>query len=178
MTSELSRPVVVSKIRPQGLAVLVQATPEECAAVAARMDLPAINSLECQYRLTTAEDGVSVLAEGRLRAEVIRICVVSAEEFPALVEQDFSVRFVPAGTEQEHLDPDLPDEIPYAADTIDLGEATAEQLGLELDPYPRMDGAVMPAIDDDEPGPFAALARRTPAPDTAPRTGHKKMGAP
>jgi hypothetical protein len=68
---------------------------------------------------------------------------------------------VPAGTEREDPDPDLSDEIPYEAETIDLGEATAEQLGLALDPYPRIDGATVPTIDDDEDqSPFAILARR------------------
>lgn len=163
MTPELSRPISVSKIGPKGLAIVVRATPEECAAVAARMDLPAIQSLECVFNLTAESDGVSIFAHGRLRAEVMRICVASAEEFEAPVEDEFEIRFVPAGAESDDPEPDLPDEIPYEADTIDLGEATAEQLGLALDPYPRMDGATVPMIDDDEDAhPFAVLARRVP----------------
>jgi hypothetical protein len=161
MTAELTRPVPLARIGREGHAVVVRATPEECVAVAARMDLPAIRSLECFFNLTIEDDGVSVFAEGRLRAEVTRICVTSAEEFETTVEDDFAIRFVPAGEEREDPDPDLPDEIPYEADTIDLGEATAEQLGLALDPYPRIDGATVPIIDDDEDGsPFSILARR------------------
>lgn len=161
MTAELSRPVSLSTIGSAGRAITVRATPEECAAVAARMNIPAIQSLECHFDLTPEHDGMSIFAEGHLQAQVTRVCVVSAEEFEMPVEDEFALRFVPAGLEREDPDPDLPDEIPYEAGTIDLGEATAEQLGLALDPYPRMEGAVVPTPEDeDDASPFAALARR------------------
>jgi len=167
MTPELSRPVPLAKIGRMGLGFEVRASPEECVAVAARMDLPAVQSLTCSFQLTAGDDGVSVLAEGRLHVEVTRICVASAEEFETLVEDEFVVRFVPAGSERDDPDPDLPDEIPYTADTIDLGEAATEQLGLALDPYPRIDGATIPAIDDeDDTSPFAILAQRGAASQT------------
>ena len=162
--SELSRPISLLKL-PRG--IVVRATPEECAAVAARMDLPAIQSLECFFSLAAEDDGVSIFAEGRLRAEVTRVCVASAEEFATPVEEDFEIRFVPAGTERDDPDPDLPDEIPYEGMTIDLGEAATEQLGLALDPYPRMDGATLPEFDEDEDtSPFSVLARRMGANQT------------
>ena len=168
MTPELTRPVPLSKIRPQGLIVLVRATHQECRAVASRMDLPAIQSLECSFDLTRAVGGATVAAKGRLRAQVSQICVVSGEEFETMVEDEFEVRFVPEGTERDEPDPDLPDEIPYASDVIDLGEATAEQLGLALDPYPRIEGATVPDSEDDESvSPFSALARR-PGPGQTP----------
>jgi hypothetical protein len=162
MTTEFPRPISVAKIGREGHTAVVRATPEECAAIAARMDVPAIQSLECFFNLTLEDDGVSIFAEGRLRAEVTRVCVTSAEDFETLVDDEFEIRFVPAGEEREDPNPDLPDEIPYEAGTIDLGEATAEQLGLALDPYPRIDGATVPIIDDDEDSsPFSILARRS-----------------
>ena len=148
---ELSRPVSLSKIGPQGLDVTVVATPEECARVAARMDIPAIQSLECMFRLVRENDGASVFARGRLRAYLTRICVVSVDEFEAAVEDEFEVRFVPAGKVQDDPDPNQTDEIPYETNTIDLGEATTEQLGLALDPYPRMEGAIMPGVEGPDP---------------------------
>jgi uncharacterized metal-binding protein YceD (DUF177 family) len=169
MTAELTRLVALSKIGRAGFSVMVRATPEECASVATRMDLPAVQSLECSFTLTAEADGVSIAARGRLQAQVTRVCVVSAEDFETVVEDEFALRFVPAGTERDDPDPDLPDEVPYQFETIDLGEATAEQLGLALDPYPRIEGAVVPGSDDNEStSPFAALARRSgsePGPD-------------
>jgi hypothetical protein len=160
VTAELSRPVFLNKIGPEGLTILVRATREECAAVAARMEIPAIQSLECLFHLTVDDDGATVHAEGRLRAQVTRVCVVSAEDFETIAEDEFTIDFVPSGRERDDPDPDLPDEIPYEGDTIDLGETTAEQLGLVLDPYPRMEGATLPDMEDDTDGsPFSALSR-------------------
>jgi len=163
MTSELTRPVVLSKIGPTGLVVVVRATAEECAAIAVRMGIPAVQSLECVFHLTVEDDGVTVLALGKLRAEMTRECVVSAEDFDTSVEDAFEVRFVPSGQERDDPDPDLPDEIPYTPGSIELGEAAVEQLGLALDPYPRIEGATMPTTGDDpDQSPFAVLARRVP----------------
>lgn len=167
VTTELSRPIAVAQIRAEGLAVVVRATSEECAAVAVRMGLPAIQSLQCRFELSVEDDGVSILAAGALHAEVTQVCVASAEEFQSPVAEQFVIRFVPAGTEQVEPDPEAPDEIPYTGNTIDLGEAATEQLGLALDPYPRMAGANVPVIDDDaEVSPFAALARKLPSDQT------------
>ena len=66
--------------------------------------------------------------------------MVSAEEFPATVTEAFTVRFVPAGTEDDDPDPESVDEIPYAGGRLDLGEAAAEQLALALDPFPHKPG--------------------------------------
>jgi len=159
--TEMPRPVSLARIGAAGLTVRVQATPDECASVAKRMKIPAVQSLECEFQLTVEGDNVSVRALGRLRAEVTRVCVVSAEDFDMSVEDEFELRFVSAGMENPDPDPDLPDEIPYQSGAIDLGEASAEQLGLALDPYPRIDGATILEIEDsDDESPFSVLARR------------------
>ena len=160
MTVEFPRPVAVAKIGGAGLTIAIEATEAERAAVAARMDIPAIQSLACEFQLTREGDGVSFAAKGTLRALVTRVCVVSAEDFEAPVLEAFSVRFVPADRMREDIDPDEPDEVPYDGTAIDLGEAATEQLGLALDPYPRMPGAMPPEVEDDvSDSPFAALAR-------------------
>lgn len=54
---------------------------------------------------------------------------------------------------------------PLTDGAVDAGEAIAEQLALELDPFPRAPGAVFKGFsspregDDRSGGPFAALAR-------------------
>jgi hypothetical protein len=159
--TELSRPVSLARIGATGLTVRVEATAEECAAIAERMKIPAVQSLECEFHLSVEDDNVSIRASGHLRAEATRVCVVSAEDFGTVVEDEFEIRFVPEGAENPDSDPDLPDEIPYQSGTIDLGEAALEQLGLALDPYPRIDGAMLLEIEDgDDESPFSVLARR------------------
>lgn len=159
MTPEFHRPLSLDRIGPQGLDMTVDATPAECSALGMRMKLPAVLEMSCTFHLIR-ESRDKILARGVLRARVTQTCVVSLEDFDAPVEEVFQVRFVPSGEETEDIDPDSDDEIPFEGNIIDLGEAASEQLGLALDPYPRMPGVEMPLVDEEpEPHPFAALRR-------------------
>jgi uncharacterized metal-binding protein YceD (DUF177 family) len=157
MTPELHRPIAVDRIGPGGLDVTVEASATECAALARRMDLPAVLSLTCRFHL--AQDAAHMLvARGHLMAHVVQTCVVSLEDFAATVEERFTVRCLPEGQESDDPDPETLDEITYADGTLDLGEAAAEQLALALDPYPRAPGAELPEIEvEADPQQFAAL---------------------
>ena len=158
MNPELHRPVPLDRISRDGLDYQVRANPAECSALAERMLLPAILDLTCDFHLTRESDKI-VAAHGRLIARVVQTCVVSLDEFEATVDERFSVRFVPSGEEDEdNDDPEAPDEIPYEGRVLDLGEAAAEQLGLALDPYPRMPDAALPEVEGEaDLNPFAAL---------------------
>ena len=159
MNPEFHRPLTLDRIGPHGLDLTVEATATECAALAVRMNLPAVLELSCAFHLLR-EGRDTVLARGTLRATVTQTCVISLDDFDATIEEVFQVRFVPSGEESDDVDPESDDEIPFEGNVIDLGEAAAEQLGLALDPYPRMPGVEMPEIEDDpEPHPFAALRR-------------------
>ena len=159
MTPEFHRPVSLDRISPQGLDLTIEANAAECAALTQRMNLPAVLSVSCTFHLIR-ESRDKVLARGVLRAQVTQVCIISLEEFNSPVEEIFQVRFVPSGEEADDVDPDADDEIPFEGNLIDLGEAAAEQLGLALDPYPRMPGVEMPTVEDEPiPHPFAALRR-------------------
>jgi len=157
MTAELHRPIAVERVGPAGLDVVVEADPAECAALARRMDLPAILALTCRFRLE--RDAADTLrAFGHLQARVVQTCVVSLDDFEADVEERFAVRCVPEGAESEDDDPEAPDEIAYAFGVLDLGEAAAEQLALALEPYPRAPGAELPALPEEpDAHPLAGL---------------------
>ena len=156
MSPEFSRPQRVDGLAAGGLERRVEADAGECARLAARLDIPGIEALSCTWRLTAERRG-RVLAEGHLTARLRRVCVVTLEEFPVGVDERFSVHFVPEGQEAADDDPESPDELPYEGGSVDLGEATAEQLALTLDPYPRKPGAVLPETGTAPEGPFAAL---------------------
>jgi uncharacterized metal-binding protein YceD (DUF177 family) len=159
MTSEFSRPLSLDSIGPFGLDITVEASTAECAALAERMQIPAVLALSCTFHLIR-EGRDKVLARGVLRAEVTQTCVITLDEFDSPTAEVFQVRFVPSGEESEDIDPDSDDEIPFDGNVIDLGEAAAEQLGLALDPYPRVPGVEMPpAGDEPDAHPFAALRR-------------------
>lgn len=163
---EFHRPLIIGRIGV-GHAETLVATDAECASLARRMGLPAITALRCDYTLRpTGKAGFT--AAGRMVARVMQTCVITLEDFAADIDESFRVVFVPA----ERLaptadmdavdDPESEDEIPYHGTVIDLGEATAEQLALVLDPYPRAPGALhsgTEASDDGPPHPFAGLGK-------------------
>jgi hypothetical protein len=164
---ELHRPVAAPRLGEVPLAVTVVASEAECAAIAARLRIVAVQSLECAFTLRRRDDQPDdkarglILAEGELRATVAQECVVTLDPFEERIEKSFRIRFARAGTEIEDFDPSSEDELPYEAETIDLGEATVEELALALDPYPRKPGAALPeGIGLGPSSPFAALARR------------------
>lgn len=177
---EFSRRVPLSRIGTAGIEQVIEASSDECRALAGRLQLPAVASFTCRFVLSPGRAG-RVTAEAELRAEVTQVCVVSLEPFEATVIERFTLLFVPEGAagvpeglEDHDIDPTLPDELTYADDAIDIGEAASEQLALALDPYPRMPGVdAPPGLDDmpqadgaapgepeaEAPHPFAALAR-------------------
>lgn len=158
--SEFSRPERLDRLAAE---VAVEATAQECRALARRLRIGAVHSLACHWRLRLR--GAVVEAEGRLAAEVEQACVLTLEPVRQTVAERFEVRFVPAGTEADGDDPESPDELPYEGRTVDLGEAAAEQLALALDPYPHAPGAVLPSVEAEGPAaqeprqPFAALRK-------------------
>lgn len=157
MTPEVSRPLALDRVGSAGITTLVQADPAELPAVAARLGVPSVQSLGCEFRLRRV--GGVVEAHGDLAASLTQQCVVSLDDFDSILRESFIVHFVPAGTEDEEPEPDVPDQIPFEGSVIDLGEAMVEQLALSLDPYPRRPGAEMPAeVVESEQGAFAALA--------------------
>ena len=154
----MERPVAIDRIGTAGLDMVVEATPEELSSIATRLLLPAVGRLRCTMRLKRLEASI-IEASGTLEASVTQTCVVTLDDFPQAVSEAFLVRFVPEGTESDDDDPESPDEIPYPAGAIDLGEAAIQQLALALDPYPRKPGLTDPADEPaDVPHPFAALA--------------------
>lgn len=157
MIPELSRPFRAERIGTTPFAVHVEASAEECQALAARLRLPAVLALSCDFVLYRLE-AEAIQAEGRLCARVIQVCVVTLDEFEAEITEPFTVRFVPEGAEAAVIDPEMEDEIPYQGNAIDLGEAASEQLALALDPYPRQPGVVLPAGETEPSSPFAGLA--------------------
>jgi uncharacterized metal-binding protein YceD (DUF177 family) len=170
MTPELHRPLTVARVGSAGLDFVVEASGNECAALATRMKLPAVLSLTCRYHLER-DLGETLMVRGHLAARILQTCVISSEDFTTTVEERFAVRCVAAGTESDNPDPDAPDEIIHVDGTVDLGEAAAEQLALALDPYPHAPDAALPEVDfleadfpetdiEAELHPFAALKHR------------------
>ncbi len=101
-----------------------------------------------------------IQGHGALLAKLTQSCVISLDPFDVTLREEFEVHFVLEGRETEDDDPDAPDQLTYDGVTLDIGEATVEQLALTLDPYPRKPNAVLTVPGAEEGGSaFAALAK-------------------
>jgi uncharacterized metal-binding protein YceD (DUF177 family) len=131
-----------------------------------RFGITAIPAMRATVQLL--RDGEQVTAHGRLTADVIQACRVSAEDFPVRIDEALHLRFVPPGggtvpDEEIELTAEDCDEIVYEGTAFDLGEAVAQTLALALDPFaegPNADAfrAEHGLGEENLSGPFAALA--------------------
>lgn len=135
--SELTRMV---KARPlPGGTVVIEASPEERAALALRFGLGAVESLRAEVALEQRPRAIR--ATGRLTAQIMQPCAISGEDFPVSIDEAVDLRFVdegqrpPTEAEEIELEADDCDEIGFSGEMFDLGEAVAQTLGLAIDPY-------------------------------------------
>jgi uncharacterized metal-binding protein YceD (DUF177 family) len=156
----LSRLVDIMRIPPRGQEVHVEATAEECAALARDFGLPGIQALSGDYHLQASAKGIHVT--GVVKASITQICVTTLEPFDSMIEEEVEVDFaessgMPAEPPTDIHEYEPPDEIVNGQ--IDLGALTAEFLVLGLDPYPRKPGVDFSYRDpaDEKDSPFAAL---------------------
>jgi uncharacterized metal-binding protein YceD (DUF177 family) len=173
-TPEFSRFVAVDGLTAKGRTFVAAADDRERASLARRFALQALDKLEVVGEVTSIRGGTVVRLSARLSAEVTQTCVVSLAPVVRRIETDF-VRLFAAdaaeeavGGEEIFFDRDQDDIDPHYDNRIDVGEAAAEQLALELDPYPRVPDVRLEDIagpgrdahpDAESRKPFAALAR-------------------
>lgn len=171
MTPEFSRLVRIDTLggAPRGLSV--EADEAERAALAQRFGLVSIESLAAEAALT--RDGDRVAASGTLRARVTQSCVATGEPVAAEIGEAFRIEFRPppegqGGEDEIELSESELDVTFYEGGSVDLGEAAAETLSLNLDPYPRCPAAAQALrqagvkTEEEaraESSPFAALKR-------------------
>ncbi len=143
-TLEFSVPIEVDEIPTKGLRRKISADEEARTALVARFGLSELASLEAFFEMKPLAGGPMIRVDGRFTADVTQSCVVSGEPIRSTLDQDISIIFAPPSMIEENqeftlADADPPE--PFDAGVIDLGELTAQQLVLALDPYPRKEGA-------------------------------------
>jgi len=174
---EFSRPVEIDKIDKDGLTEDIVAEPEELAALAERMNLPAIRELKAHLELVPWKKG-RIRVRGHFTALVDQECVRTLDIFTSEVGEAvdriyIKPEFVTAGEMKESADfdaeaPEAPDVI--VDEVIDIGELVAESLALALDPWPKKPGTTYVDYHSGDDGgteeendgrksPFAALEK-------------------
>ncbi len=175
---EFSRPLAVEEGKIFSSAHHISANGRERANLADLLGVVTIRTLEAELRFNPAERAVITMT-GHLDATVVQKCVVTLKPVESLIAADFERTYtadegvgdipgdgditIPASG---HEPPDL-----IIDGIIDLGQAVAEQLALEIDPFPRASGAVFTGLarksgdsgksgpDGVPSGPFASLSR-------------------
>ena len=163
---EFSRPVRIDTLGETARPLSIEAEEAERTALARRFGLIAIDRLAAEVVLSRAGDEIHM--QGTLTAEVVQACVATAESVPATVDAPFEIIFRPhpdpAGPDSEvELSESELDVVFHDGAAVDAGEAVAETLALNLDPWPRAPGAEQKlkaagVIGEEEAGPFSALA--------------------
>lgn len=162
-TPEFSRILDIRHIDEKPVELI--ATPEECKALAKRFNLVSIAHLEAVVTIT--REGAVIRAHGALSSDLVQSCAISAEDLPQKIREKLALRFVPdAGEaikpdEEVELSEEDCDDIPYAGERFDLGEAVAQSLALSIDPFAEgPEAATIRAagiLGQENNSPFAAL---------------------
>jgi uncharacterized metal-binding protein YceD (DUF177 family) len=163
---EFSRTLRVETLGERPRALSIEAEEVERINLARRFGLIGIGRLAADLELR--RQGVEIAMEGMLFASVTQACVATGAGLDAAIEAPFNLVFRPQPDpaerdEEVELGAAELDVVFYDAAAIDLGEAVAETLLLNLEPYPRAPGAeaalkAAGVRSEEEAGPFGALA--------------------
>jgi uncharacterized metal-binding protein YceD (DUF177 family) len=146
----------------------VEAGADERMALARHLGLVSLERLRAEL-LISPEDGM-IGVRGTLRAELTQSCVLTLEPVTCRIEAPVQRQFGPDDSEEGGDDneefslqsADPPD--PVIDGLIDLGAVVAEQLALEINPFPRAPDADFDAVESADAGiegsggAFAALS--------------------
>lgn len=162
---EFSRLLDVSNLPSQGRFVLIEASPEEGAALCRRFGLVDLRALTARVqvkRVRCKEGERAIHVQASFLAEVVQKCVVTLESFAVNVDEKFEIYFVPSAdlSEGEGVAINLLNDDarePLHAPEVDLGELVAQHMALTLSPYPRRPGAaVITDVDGTDDAELAA----------------------
>ena len=137
--NEFSHIIKLSEVGGHSRSIQLSADEVARTGLMARFDLAALDSLKAEISLT--HDAEGVVATGRFTADLAQYCIASHVPVPAKMDEAIHIRFIPepvvSGEVELELEADDCDTMFHDGQTIDLGEAVAQSLGLGLNPYPR-----------------------------------------
>ena len=162
-TPEFSRPVALARLGAEPHRQEIAADETERRALAERFDLVALDRLAATVELVR-QGHDRILLRATFDARFVQRCVVTLDPVPGTVSERFALLYGPPEAEADAggSAADDPAFEPLTGDTIDIGEAVAQEFALCLPPFPRRPDADVetpPAEPAADTGPFAALAR-------------------
>jgi hypothetical protein len=143
--------------------------PADLAAFAAAIGVESMTALALDLHVKPYRgDGLAV--EGRVRATVGQICVVTLDPVENAIDEEVEATFRPEAALKPHLvhdeedgmaiDASVASDDPLVGGAIDAAAIAAEFLALGVDPYPRKPGVAFEAPEGaGESSAFAGLAK-------------------
>jgi uncharacterized metal-binding protein YceD (DUF177 family) len=160
--TEFSRSVSLARLGSEPFCQHIAASEAERDALARRFDLISLDRLEAEIELVR-EPGGTILLSAAFEAAFAQECIVTLDAVPGQVSARFQLRYGPPEAEETApAGDDDPAFEPLEKDSIDIGEAVAQEFSLALPTFPRADDAVVEvgaSDNNDADSPFAALAR-------------------
>jgi uncharacterized metal-binding protein YceD (DUF177 family) len=157
---EFSRLVAVARLGSEPSRHEIEATAHECRHLAQRFDLLTLDRLAAAVTLQR-QNGGFIRLEAAFEAEFTQSCVVTLEPVPGKIVDGFVLLYGSAENAPIDIDPDIDEPAfePLTGDTIDIGEAVAQELSLTLPEFPRHPDADIEPTATPEPqrNPFALL---------------------
>jgi uncharacterized metal-binding protein YceD (DUF177 family) len=159
---EFSRRVPLARLGYESFRQEIEADTAECAALARRFGLLAVDRLAADVELRR-QGSDRILLRATFDAAFMQSCVVTLDPVAGAVSEHFSLLYGPPELEESGVG-GVEDDVafePLVGEAIDIGEAVAQEFALALPPFPRSaeaDSAAAPPAAED-PGPFAQLAR-------------------
>ena len=159
---EFSRLVPLARLGSEPFHTTIEATPEECERLAERFDLTALDRLAAVVALQRVS-GEQIRLDATFEAEFAQSCVITLDPVPGQIAQTFSLVYAPLEEQETEIEIDIDEPVfePLTGDTIDIGEAVAQELSLALPDFPRLADAFIDPLEaaESEDSPFAALGR-------------------
>jgi uncharacterized metal-binding protein YceD (DUF177 family) len=158
---EFSRLVRIAGLGSKPFRQRIEATPNERQCLSRRFGLLGLDRLSAVVELRRQDDEV-VLLQATFEADFVQACTVTLEPVPDSISDRFALVYGPISEQRHEIERgvDGPAFEPLEGDTIDIGEAVAQELSLLLPLCPRHPTAgVEVEFSETLSGPFASLAR-------------------
>ncbi|MBT4464110.1 MAG: DUF177 domain-containing protein [Rhodospirillaceae bacterium] len=168
-TREFSRLFDCERLGTVDFTMQTEANMDERAALAKRFDLLDLSELTVDAVISPSKKG-QIRLSGSFKAQLTQACVVTLKPVESQIEATFE-RIFSEKTEAWYGSESEPDEDgagmqkeppePLIEGCLDVGEVVAEQLSLEMNPFPRVAGAEFEGSkndDDDDDGPESPFA--------------------
>lgn len=157
---EFSRLINVEKMQAQKTSQHIEATSQECMALKDRFQIQQIGNIAADLDIEKVNEAGEFKVTGSATADVLQLCVVSLDPIKSHIKTEFEAFFSttapiedPEDILEKPFDPLEKWLEPVIDGHIDMGELVAQEIALQIAPYPRKEGVSLGDEYTPEPAP-------------------------